>query len=119
MFSSMSSPDHLDSGRIRKMAALRRAVIRTRSYCLIAVGGCVVGSAELVFDGIRRWPRLVTWLYWLCAVGLLAVGIHFARMAVRYHRETKQSAIPDSTTPPDFSHLQDGSQFAKNLEDIQ
>jgi hypothetical protein len=101
------------------MAALRRAAIRTRSYCLIAVGGCIVGAAELIFDGVRRWPRLITWLYWLCAAGLVALGVHFARMAVRYHRETKQSAIPNPTAPPDFTNLQDGSQFAKNLEEIK
>jgi len=122
----MSSPDHLDSNRIRKMAALRRAAIRTRSYCVIAVVGCAVGAAELIFDAIRRWPTpvnprgiLISILYGLCAAGLLGLGVHFARLAVRFHRETKQSAIGAPAKPPDFTNLQDGSQIVKNLEDIQ
>jgi hypothetical protein len=37
---------------------------------------------------------------------------------LRYHREAKQSSIPPPTMPPDFSQLQDGSQIARNLEEM-
>jgi len=36
------------------MAALRRSAIRARSYCVIAIGGCVVGAAEFIFDAVRQ-----------------------------------------------------------------
>ena len=121
----MSSDDHLDSKRIRQMAALRRAAIRTRSYCVIALSGCIVGAAELIFDAIRDWPspfRLrAIWLpliYLVCTILLLMAAIYFLRLALRYHREAKQSSIPPPTMPPDFSQLQDGSQIARNLEEM-
>ena len=114
----MSSDDHLDSNRIRQMAALRRAAIRTRSYCVIAIGGCVVGAAELIFDGVRRWPEFRAFLYLFFALLLLGAAFYFLRLAMRFHREAKQSAIPPPLTPPDFSQLQDGSQIARNLEEM-
>jgi H+/Cl- antiporter ClcA len=120
------SDDHLNSNRIRKMAALRRGAIRSRSYCLIALGGCVAGAAELIFDAVRRWPApvdlrgvAISSAYSLCAALLLALGGYFLRLGRRFHREARQSAIPPPAQPPDFSTLQDGSQIAKNLEDVE
>jgi len=57
-------------------------------------------------------------IYMVCAVGLLGLGGFFLRLAIRFHRETKQSAMPPTTGTPDFSQLQDGSQIARNLEDM-
>jgi hypothetical protein len=119
------SDDHLNSNRIRQMASLRRGAIRSRSYCVIALGGCVVGAAELVFDAFRRWPApvnlrgvLVAILYLFCSIALLVLGAYFLRLAIRFHREAKQSALPPPEKPPDFSQLQDGSQIVRNLEDM-
>jgi hypothetical protein len=121
----MSSDDHLDSNRIRQMAALRRAAIRTRSYCVIALCGCIVAAAELIFDAIRDWPSpfrfRAIWpplIYLICTILLLIAAVYFLRLALGYHREAKQTAIPPPTTPPDFSQLQDGSQIARNLEEM-
>jgi hypothetical protein len=119
------SDDHLNSNRIRQMAALRRGAIRSRSYCVIAIGGCLVGAAELVFDAVRRWPRpfgvsglLIALLYLVGAGGLVYLGFYFLNLAVRFHREAKQTALPPPTQPPDFTQLQDGSQIVKNLEEM-
>jgi hypothetical protein len=119
------SDDHLNSNRIRQMATLRRGAIRSRSYCVIAVGGCVVGAAEFIFDAFRRWPVpanlrgvLVAILYLLCSLALLVLGGYFLRLSIRFHREAGQSALPPPAAPPDFSQLQDGSQIARNLEDM-
>jgi hypothetical protein len=121
----MSSDDHLDSNRIRQMAALRRAAIRTRSYCIIALGGCIVGAAELIFDVVRDWPEPFRFrgiwasvIYLLSAIVMLAAAVYFIRLAMRFHRETKQSAILPPSTPPEFSQLQDGSQITRNLEEM-
>jgi hypothetical protein len=119
------SDDHLNSTRIRQMAALRRGAIRSRSYCVIALGGCVVGAAELVFDAFHRWPApvnlrgvLVAILYLFCAVALIVLAGYFLRLAIRLHREARRSSLPPVSTPPDFSQLQDGSQIVRNLEDM-
>jgi len=117
----MVPDDHLDSNRIRQMAALRRSAIRARSYCVIAIGGCLVGAAEFIFDAVRRWRIhgfIVAILYSLAALVLLGLGWHFVRVALRLHHEAKKSALPEPTDAPDFSPLQDGSQFGKNLEDM-
>jgi hypothetical protein len=119
------SDDHLNSNRIRQMASLRRGAIRSRSYCVIALGGCVVGAAEFVFDAFHRWPApvnlrgvLVAILYLFCSIALLVLGGYFLRLAIRFHLEAKQSALPPPATTPDFSQLQDGSQIVRNLEDM-
>jgi hypothetical protein len=50
---------------------------------------------------------------------LLVGAVYFFRLALRFHREAKQSAIPPPSAPPDFSQLQDGSQIVRNLEEIE
>jgi hypothetical protein len=121
----MSSDDHLNSNRIQQMAALRRSAIRSRSYCVIAIGGCVVGAAEFIFDAVRQLhsePKLhgilIAALYLIAAAALLGLGWHFVRIARRLHGEIKRSVLPEPTGAPDFSPLQDGSQFGKNLEEM-
>jgi hypothetical protein len=119
------SDDHLNSNRIRQMAALRRSAIRTRSYCVVALCGCIVGSAEFVFDAVRRWPVpvnlkgiVVAGLYFASAIGLLLLAGYFFRLSRQYHREARQTAMPPPAGSPDFSQLQDGSQVVKNLEEM-
>ncbi len=121
----MSNDTHLNSNRIRQMAALRRAAYRSRSYCLIAIGACIVAAAELVFDAIRRLRQhpalsgiLIAIAYFLAAALLIVLTRHFIRLAVRFHRESKKSILSDPAVPPDFSQLQNGSQVVKNLEDL-
>ncbi len=121
----MTDDIHLNSTRIRRMATLRRAAIRSRSYCVTAVGGCVVGAADFVFFAIRRLlghPHalgiFIAVVYFVAAVVLLVLSRYFIRLALRFHREANQSSLTPPTAPPDFSQLQDGSQIVKNLEDI-
>lgn len=125
--SEADQPDdvHLNSNRIRQMATLRRAAIRTRSYCFVALAACVVAAAQCVFLAIRRWPSPLSFreilepaLLMIGTIGLLALGGYFLRLAVRFHQEVKRSAIQPPDAPPDFSNLQDGSQFSRNLEDM-
>jgi hypothetical protein len=122
----MSDDDHLNSNRIRQMAALRRAAIRTRSYCFIALCLCVAAMAEFTFEAVREWPTPFSlrriWLpilYIACVILIGVIGLPaLGRLFVRNHREAKQSVIAPPTTPPDFSQLQDGSQIARNLEEM-
>jgi hypothetical protein len=121
----MIDDTHLNSNRIRQMAALRRAAYRSRSYCLIAIGACIVGAAELVFDAIHRLRQhpaffgiLIATAYFLAAAVLIVLTRYFIRLAARFHRESKKSILSDPAIPPDFSQLQDGSQVVKNLEEM-
>jgi hypothetical protein len=120
-----SARDQLDAQRIRKMAALRRSAYRSRSYCLIVLGGCVAGAAEFIFKAVRRWPVPWSWrgflivaFYLAAAIALLALSRRMIRLAIRFHREAKQTSLADPNTPPDFSTLQDGSQTVRNLEEM-
>jgi hypothetical protein len=122
-----AADDHLNSNRIRQMAALRRAAIRTRSYCFIGLCVCVVAIAELVFETVRDWPTPFSlrgiWLpalYIVCIALLGALAIPaLLRLLIRFHREARQSILPAPDRPPDFSTLQDGSQLARNLDEIR
>ncbi|HEX4053493.1 MAG TPA: hypothetical protein VHX86_04440 [Tepidisphaeraceae bacterium] len=122
----MSADDHLNPIRIRQMAALRRAAIRSRSYCVIALGGCIVTAADFIFFGVRRLRShpntlgiLIAVVYFFAAVALLILTRYCVHLALRFHREANQSALPPPVAPPDFSTLQDGSQVVKDLEDIR
>jgi DNA-directed RNA polymerase subunit RPC12/RpoP len=108
----------LDAQRIQKFAAVRRAAYRSRSYCVIGVGGCVVGAIDLVYHGVRVWGlgRIRASAYIIVAIGLLWGAKHFAVLAAQHHREAKRSALPPPTAPPDFSTLGDGSQIVRDLE---
>jgi hypothetical protein len=117
--------DHLNSTRIRQMAALRRSAYRTRSYCVVAVGCCIGGAAQLAFFALRRLVYLpglhsivISLVYIIAAIGLLFLARYFLRLAMRSHREATKSILPEPEAPPDFTQLQDGSQIAKNLEDM-
>lgn len=46
--------EEIDSIRIKRLALERRAVIRARSYCLIAAGGCAVGAAQFIYFAVNQ-----------------------------------------------------------------
>jgi predicted PurR-regulated permease PerM len=121
----MDSDVHLNSTRIRKMAALRRSAYRSRSYCLIAIIACLVIAADLIYYAIQRLRHhptpiaiLIAIAYFAAAIALLVLAAHFKRLAIKFHHESKKSILEDPATPPDFSQLQDGTQITKNLEDM-
>jgi hypothetical protein len=111
------SDDHrLDSRRIGRLASARRAAYRSRSFCLVAIGGSVVGAGQLAYQAIQNpaWRNRI--LYILGAVALLRLAWFFMRLAIGYHREASQSRETPPDHPPDFAPLSDGSQLATNLE---
>jgi len=118
-----SRDEELDGIRIRQLAAARRAAYRSRSYCVIAAIVCVVAIVQLGWNGVKLLRAgggtLRPISYFLFAI-LAAWGVaHFMRKAVEFHREARQSALPEPTAPPDFSTLGDGSERWKNLEDVR
>jgi hypothetical protein len=115
--------EELDGGRIVRVAQERRATLRAASYCLIAAGACGVASADLIWRAARRFliygGMFRPLAYLLAAAALTWVYIRLAAKAIHLRRLARQTSLPDPKTPPDFSTLSDGTQFAKNLEKIE
>jgi hypothetical protein len=121
-WSDAGSSDELDASRIQKIAKLRRAAIRSRSYCIIALIFCVVAALQLIYAAIHRYKSgvggLTTFSFFIDAAAFLFAAGYCAVLAGRFHREARlpPPALPDQ--PPDFSKLSDGSQRARNLDQI-
>jgi hypothetical protein len=115
--------DEIDAARIRRLAIERRSINRTASYFIVAAGVCLVAIAQLAWMTIQHvraigWtPRPIGYLLFI----VLAVwgAWYFGSRAMALHREAKASVLPEPTTPPDFSTLDDGSKHWKNLEDVR
>jgi hypothetical protein len=62
-------------------------------------------------------PRPIGYLLFI-VLAVWGAG-YFGSRARELRREAKASALPEPTTPPDFSTLDDGSKHWKNLEDVR
>jgi predicted RNA-binding Zn-ribbon protein involved in translation (DUF1610 family) len=117
------SDSELDGLRMRQIVTARRAAIRSRTYMLLGAMLCAVGCAKLItliVPLVRRdgWTRLA--MGYAIFVGLGVVGtVYCLRRAAELNQESKATPIPEPPTPPDFTSLSDGSQQAKNLEEIR
>jgi len=116
MEDSPDDPEHLDARRIARLAAVRRAAYRSRSYCLIGAVGCGVGAAELIYQALGHETAAASFLELIGAVSLLWLGRIFLRWSAAYLLEAKQTEQAPADCPPDFSTLGDGSQIAANLQ---
>jgi hypothetical protein len=142
-----SKADELDGLRLRNVIALRRAAMRSRSYAIIGAGACAMGGAKLVMMtvGEVRAVGWHGWHAWYVAVAALAAWgvVHFVRRAAYWGRESRPprtgicekcgydirastgncpecgTPVPPNQPPPDFSSLSDGTQHARNLEDLR
>ena len=115
--------DEMDPTRVRRLATERRSMNRTASYFIVATGVCVVAIGQLVWMTVQHL-RAVGWTprpigYLLFIVLALWAGWYVGNRAAALRREAKMSALPEPTTPPDFSTLDDGSKHWKNLEDVR
>ena len=117
-----SSGHELDGRRIAQLSSERRAIYRSRSYCIIALVGCLVGASELIYEAILRLQAHLGFvrpvLYLLAAIGLFVLCGYFSKLAIQFHREARRSTEIQSHPAPDFSKLSDGSQRARNLEQL-
>src|SRR5690242_7635892 len=113
----------LDGLKIRQLSTMRRTAYRGRSYAIIAAAACAVVAVQLIWLSIRH-VYTIGWGVWpigyLLLVPLALWGAwHFLERAQSLGIESKRSALDEPTTAPDFSSLSDGSQHAKNLEEMQ
>jgi hypothetical protein len=114
--------EELNSLRIRHMVVTRRTAIRTRTYFVTGAVACVTGAIELVVMTVTE-VRRVGWHLRQAGFVLAAVvggwaAVYFMRRAAYWGEQGRAAKIPEPETPPDFSTLSDGSQHAKNLENL-
>lgn len=120
---SRQTDDPMTAIRVRQLSAERRGAYRTRSYCVIGLGLCLVAAVQLTIMAVRH-VRAAGWewrpLGYLCGVAAaMMAGLFLLRQVAALNRELRQPALADPEAPPDFSTLSDGSQRWKNLEDMQ
>jgi hypothetical protein len=114
---------HLDALRIRQATALRRSLYRSRAYAVIAAIACAAAAAQCAWLALRH-VRALGWgvrptVLVVLMVAAGAGALFFARRASSLNREAAATVLPEPTTPPDFSALNDGSQRARNLDDVR
>ncbi len=112
--------DDLDGLRIQRIAAVRRGLYRSRSYCLVGMWGCFGAAAQCAWLMLRQIHRgaLDWWTAgWLACIIVLAwTGLRLLGNSRRLLAMARQSTLTDSpATPPDFSKLSDGSHIWKGL----
>src|SRR5581483_1446510 len=103
----------LDGARIQQVARSRRAAIRARSYCLIALLACVVTAIQLLITAalhLRGGWYVRGAMYFATAAALAVAGWHFLQKMGELGKEAAAHPLPDPKTPPDFTALSDGSQ---------
>ncbi|MDB5171324.1 MAG: hypothetical protein JWN51_97 [Phycisphaerales bacterium] len=115
--------------RIRQFSTLRRTAYRTRSYFVIGTAACLIVAIQLMIRGVQAL-HLVGWRgrpigYFLaagaCLVGMVEFGIRVARVQRGINADLRARELEEieaASREPDFTPLSDGSQQARNLEQM-
>ena len=114
----------LDMMRIRQLTTARRAAIRARTYLLV---GCVIfatAAINLVIEAVQRLRYEKVWdartfSFIAFSAACFMIAYYFMSRMLEISKELGRSAIEDPVTPPDFSTLSDGTQTARDLEDVK
>jgi hypothetical protein len=126
---SAASDEELRELRIRQFSTLRRTAYRTRSYFIVGTSACLIVAIQLMIRGAQTL-RLVGWHgrpigYFLaaaaCLIGMVEFAIRVARVQRGINadlRAREQEEIEAAKQEPDFAPLSDGSQQARNLEQM-
>jgi ribosomal protein L37AE/L43A len=114
----------LNAQRIQRIVAQRRADIRLRSYFVLAAFGCLAVAITFLCTVGQRlfyrmpWSSADAVQLAIAIFGIVGAGFLLSR-AHSLTRELNKPLLPEPTTPPDFSNLGDGSQQAKELEELE
>lgn len=115
--------------RIRQFSTLRRTAYRTRSYFIVGTSACLIVAIQLMIRGAQAL-HFTGWHarpigYFLaaaaCLIGMVEFAIRVARVQRGINadlRAREQEEIEAAKNEPDFSPLSDGSQQARNLEQM-
>jgi hypothetical protein len=114
----------LDMMRIRQLTTARRAAIRARTYLLV---GCLIfatAAINLIIKTVQRvryekvWDAR-TFSFIAFSAACFMIAYYFMSRMLEISKELGRSAIEEPATPPDFSTLSDGTQTARDLEDVK
>jgi hypothetical protein len=112
----------LSTDRVRNLSKSRRAMLRIRSWCVVATASFAVAVIQLgllIASHLQHsgwfWKPVV---YAIMLPAAAFGAVHFARRAAAIGRELRKPVLDDPATPPDFSTLSDGSQQWKKLEEM-
>lgn len=112
----------LEGQRIQQIVRARRALVRTRGWCITSALACLILAVQQIIwllAALARGPWNAQQTARLSlAVVLLAVAAILHPRISRLSSELHHKSLPDPLTPPDFSPLSDGSQHARNLESL-
>ena len=117
--------EELSALRIRQLSRQRRALIRTRSYMLIAYFGCLAICAQLIYMTIQEYRHIrhgidIKMIGYICfALAATIPATFFLRRSQAIAKELQKPLLEEPPQPPDLSSLQDGSQHWKNLDKMQ
>ena len=115
--------------RIRQFSTLRRTAYRTRSYFIVGTAACLIIAIQLIIRGVQA-IHLVGWRgrpigYFLaagaCLIGMTEFGIRVARVQRGINADLRARELEEieaAKQEPDFTPLSDGSQQARNLEQM-
>ncbi len=116
--------DELNAARVRQLSALRLATLRTRSWWLIGLMlAALTGFDLLAKAAVYVWDRHA-WgvrptLFTAAGAAALALAALARRAAARLAREVAASALPEPTTPPDFTTLDNGADRWRRLHEVR
>lgn len=114
--------DALDAVRVKHLVADRQAAWRSRSYRLIVAFACAILAGQAAWQAYREFRGGETiWAAGFAVVALMLVilSVPFFRAARRLRIEAERKIRVEPTETPRFDELSDGSQFARNLDDLQ
>ena len=112
----------LDQQRVRGVVLERRAMLRSRSYLIVAAcacGGVFLQSIWLVVRETLHQRSVLALAMWIATAALSAWGCIKAMNRARVISAGLRTVEPKiDRVQPDFSALSDGSQRSRNLEDV-
>lgn len=116
--------DELDRMHMRHVAQLRRSAVRSRTYMLVLLIGCLAGIGQLIYLCYKFFQKhhnldLQHWGYIGLALLLARLAVRFWRRAQYFETESHRTELAEPAAPPDFSTLSDGSQYWKNLDQLK
>jgi hypothetical protein len=114
--------EEIEAAAIRRIVQERRALLRTRGYCLVLTWACVALAAQMMWMMVRAligggWQNWLV-IYPAAGIFLLMVGRDLWMRARKLGEQVRKSALPEPSSPPDFKDLSDGSQKWKDLDQL-
>ncbi len=119
--------EELDGMRIRQVTQARRSALRYRSYCLLIAVGMVAIAGQFVWWAVEQiwYAHAFNWALILRPAANLIIAAFCLRWAwffvVRsrtYFEEATRTELEEPEGEPDFEPLNDGSQYARSLEEL-